>query len=71
VEGIFGFWGPLKKTQTNMAAPRWDFTINVMDVLALAVAILSLVVSIFINRHIKRTADKTDALLMATTAMRK
>jgi len=51
---------------TATAAPQWDWTINVMDVLALVVAIISLIVSIFINRHIKRTADKTDALLMAT-----
>lgn len=50
---------------TSARAPQWDFTINVMDVLALAVAILSLIISIFINRHIKRTADKTDALLVA------
>lgn len=62
------FWGEFrapKKTNTETHTMAWDYTINVMDVLALAVAILSLIVSIFINRHIKRTADKTDALLVA------
>ena len=50
---------------------KFDFTINIMDILAVTIAMISLFVSIVVNRNLRQVKDNTQESAKSMTAMHK